>query len=82
MQVFVLVFHCISPPGLLPGSAGQGGRGAMGWSCAEPPLPPGHLCEPDLLLLRDKLKIRVQMVNQGLLLSLCRILGAYLYFTL
>lgn len=51
-------------------------------SCPEPPLPPGHLCEPDLLLLGDDLKLRVQMVNEGLLLSLSRILGAYLYLTL
>lgn len=82
MQVFVPFFPLHQPPGLLPGSAGQGGRGTMGWFCPEPPLPPGHLCEPDLLLLRDKLKLRVQMVNRGLLLSLGRILGAYLYLTL
>lgn len=82
MQVFILLFHCISPPGLLPSSAGEGGRGAIRWSCPEPPLPPGYICEPDLLLLRDELKFRVQIINQGLLLSLGRILGAYLYFTL
>lgn len=69
-------------PGLLPGPAGEGGRGAMGLSCPEPPLPPGHLCEPDLLLLRDELKLRVQVIHQGLFPSLGRILGAYLCLTL
>lgn len=75
-------FPLHQPPGLLPGPAGEGGRGAMGLSCPEPPLPPGHLCEPDLLLLRDELKLRVQVIHQGLFPSLGRILGAYLCLTL
>lgn len=70
------------PPRLLPGPAGEGGRGAMGLSCPEPPLPLGHLCEPDLLLLRDELKLRMQVIHQGLFPSLGRILGAYVCLAL